>query len=281
VERLGQLSEYADAIDTRNNRRLERAASQLRDMARRAGDSFGSANVLDPAIVIPVGPAHSTPPPAPLASQNVDGVETVEGEKVFLQFEGKRCIHARHCVTGAPGVFLANVQGDWIYPDAIDIERLVEIAHACPSGAIRYRRKDGREDEQAPKVNLISVREAGPYAVRGDLSIEGIAIGMRATFCRCGASKNKPFFDGSHQSASFLASGEPPSTETAMLPVRDGPLEIRPEVDGPLQVRGNLEIVSGTGRVVARVETARLCRCGGSESKPFCDGSHARIGFRS
>ena len=56
---------------------------------------------------------------------------------------------------------------------------------------------------------------------------------------------------------------------------------IEPLPDGPLQVRGNLEITSGTGRVVARVQSARLCRCGGSGNKPFCDGSHARIGFRS
>ena len=66
-----------------------------------------------------------------------------------------------------------------------------------------------------------------------------------------------------------------------MLPVRDRELAIDPQRDGPLQVRGNLEITSGTGPVVARVTSARLCRCGGSATKPFCDGTHARIGFRS
>ena len=66
-----------------------------------------------------------------------------------------------------------------------------------------------------------------------------------------------------------------------MLPVRDGPLAIDPQTDGPLQVRGNMEIVSGTGRVVARTTKATLCRCGGSANKPYCDGTHARIGFRS
>jgi CDGSH-type Zn-finger protein len=45
--------------------------------------------------------------------------------------------------------------------------------------------------------------------------------------------------------------------------------------------RGNLEITSGTGRRVACVTQARLCRCGGSATKPFCDGTHTRIGFRS
>ena len=71
------------------------------------------------------------------------------------------------------------------------------------------------------------------------------------------------------------------SRETEMLPVRDGVLAIDPQPDGPLAIRGNLEITSGTGRVVARVTSARLCRCGGSASKPFCDGTHARIGFKS
>jgi CDGSH-type Zn-finger protein len=66
-----------------------------------------------------------------------------------------------------------------------------------------------------------------------------------------------------------------------MLAQRDGPLTIDPQLDGPLEIRGNLEITSGTGRMVARVTSAKLCRCGASGTKPFCDGSHARIGFRS
>lgn len=211
----------------------------------------------------------------------VDGVETVQGRSMTLMFEARRCIHARFCVTGAPAVFLANVQGPWIHPDAMDVERLAAIAQECPSGAIRYRRRDGRPDEAAPPVNLAAVREAGPYALHGELRLDGAKIGFRATLCRCGASKNKPFCDGSHHEAGFSASGEPAAAQTDMLPVRDGVLAVDPQPDGPLQVRGNLEIISGTGRVVARVTAARLCRCGGSATKPFCDGTHARIGFRS
>jgi CDGSH-type Zn-finger protein len=159
-------------------------------------------------------------------------------------------------------------------------ERLVEVAHACPSGAIRYQRADGVE-ETPPPVNLIAIRERGPYAVRADLRLDGVAGRYRATLCRCGASKHKPFCDGSHHEIEFAASGEPPSGATDMLEVRDGPLSIDPLPDGPLAVRGTLEITSGTGRCVARVQQARLCRCGGSSTKPFCDGTHARIGFRS
>ena len=87
--------------------------------------------------------------------------------------------------------------------------------------------------------------------------------------------------DGSHHEVQFTASGEPPTGKADMLPVRDGALEVDPQVDVPLQVRGNMEIISGTGRVVARLQSAKLCRCGASNSKPFCDGSHSRVGFRS
>lgn len=216
------------------------------------------------------------------SATSADGVETAEGADLTLYFEGRRCIHARFCVTGAPRVFLANVKGPWIRPDAMTVEQVVEVAHLCPSGAIRYRRRDGGPDETPAPVNLLTIREAGPYAVRGDLRLGGEAGVFRATLCRCGASKNRPFCDGSHRDAGFTATGEPPTTDrTEMLAVRDGPLFIDPQPDGPLRVRGNLEIVSGTGRVVARTTETYLCRCGASGNKPFCDGSHARAGFRS
>jgi CDGSH-type Zn-finger protein/uncharacterized Fe-S cluster protein YjdI len=211
----------------------------------------------------------------------VAGVDEIEGKGLTLLFDSKKCIHSRFCVTWAPNVFLANVEGPWIHPDAMEVERLVDIAHVCPSGAIRYRRKDGKADEAAPLVNLISIRENGPYAVRADIQLDGERGAFRATLCRCGASKNKPFCDGSHNQVKFSASGEPASGKTDMLAVRDGILAVDPETDGPLRMRGNVEIISGTGRVVARVTQARLCRCGGSANKPFCDGTHAKIGFRS
>ncbi len=66
-----------------------------------------------------------------------------------------------------------------------------------------------------------------------------------------------------------------------MLAVRDGPVEVTLQLDGPLMVRGNLEIISGTGRVVARQDAARLCRCGHSNTKPFCVGTHTNVAFRS
>lgn len=50
--------------------------------------------------------------------------------------------------------------------------------------------------------------------------------------------------------------------------------------NGPLLVRGDVTVMSPQGRPVPRTRrTMALCRCGASEIKPFCDGSHKAIGF--
>jgi CDGSH-type Zn-finger protein/uncharacterized Fe-S cluster protein YjdI len=281
IERLAELASAANAMPAGENSRLAlcaRAITQLSDKAAKRLDLFATATE------VPVRPPAVTSHTSrlPELTTVVNGIETVEGRSLTLKFEAKRCIHARFCVTGAPTVFLANVQGPWIHPDTIDVERLAAISQECPSGAIQYRRKDDRPDEAPPPVNLAAIRESGPYGFRGELHIDGKPAGFRATLCRCGASRNKPFCDSSHHDIAFTATGEPASGGAAdMLPIRDGVLAIDPQVDGPLEIRGNLEITSGTGRVVARVTSARLCRCGGSATKPFCDGTHARNGFRS
>lgn len=282
-ERLAELAQATASLQEGGDARTAGAFRLLKDLAQRAERGFEAAAtapvVTPPAQPEPVAqPSAAGAPPVPAV---VDGVEHIEGKKLTLVYDGKKCIHARFCVTGAPQVFLANVKGPWIHPDAVEVDALVEIAHACPSGAIAYRRKDSKPEEAPPPVNLIAIREAGPYAVRADLHLDGKTGKYRATLCRCGASKNKPFCDGSHHEVGFSASGEPPTGKADMLEVRNGPLTVEPLTDGPLQVRGNLEITSGTGRVVARVVQARLCRCGGSSNKPFCDGTHARIGFKS
>ena len=66
-----------------------------------------------------------------------------------------------------------------------------------------------------------------------------------------------------------------------VLAERDGALTVRPMVDGPLLLGGNLEICAAAGRPIAKVKRCALCRCGGSKTKPFCDGTHKAIGFKS
>jgi CDGSH-type Zn-finger protein/uncharacterized Fe-S cluster protein YjdI len=301
VERLRELTAGAQALASNGSVRVAQSLRILTELTQRAERKF--AGLASETQVLNAAAAQPPPAPAPLppaatpaasgapviepgnvapTPRTVDGVDYIEGRDLTLIYEGVKCIHSRFCVTWGPKVFIANVKGPWINPDNMATDALVEIAHVCVSGAIRYRRKDGNPDEQPPPVNLISVRENGPYAFRANVQLNGDpGFSYRMTLCRCGASKRKPFCDGSHNDIKFTASGEPLTGKADMLAVRDGPLAVDPETDGPLQVRGNMEITSGTGRVVARMESARLCRCGGSGNKPFCDGSHARIGFKS
>jgi CDGSH-type Zn-finger protein/uncharacterized Fe-S cluster protein YjdI len=206
-------------------------------------------------------------------------METVTGNSATIEFDGRLCIHARRCVLSQPGVFKANVEGSWIDPDAASGEALLQVALNCPSGAIHISRHDGGADEADPRVNTITVRENGPLAINAEIVLAGAPIGTRATLCRCGESKNKPYCDGSHVAAQFTATGEPPTAASAALANRDGALTITPYANGPLGVAGAVEIISGTGRTIDRVEMTALCRCGHSARKPFCDGTHARVGF--
>ena len=58
---------------------------------------------------------------------------------------------------------------------------------------------------------------------------------------------------------------------------------IRVRDDGPYRVEGPVTLLDGEGGVfdVEEGEVVALCRCGHSEAKPFCDGSHRRLGFSS
>lgn len=49
--------------------------------------------------------------------------------------------------------------------------------------------------------------------------------------------------------------------------------------NGPYLVEGGLEVRDAEGRALDAPDVYALCRCGGSANKPFCDGTHSRIGF--
>jgi CDGSH-type Zn-finger protein/uncharacterized Fe-S cluster protein YjdI len=208
-----------------------------------------------------------------------DKIETVRGKQVAIHFDAGKCVHSRNCVLGRPDVFVPNVAGAWIHPDRATPDEVAALAASCPSGAIRYERFDGVANETAPLVNTVRVRENGPLAVHAEMSVAGAGPALRATLCRCGASARKPFCDGNHAKTGFTATGEPAAKESSSLARRDGPLTITPQLNGPLKVVGALEIVSGTGRTLNRTSETYLCRCGASANKPYCDGSHKKIGF--
>jgi uncharacterized Fe-S cluster protein YjdI len=61
---------------------------------------------------------------------------------------------------------------------------------------------------------------------------------------------------------------------------RQQPFELCASANGPLFVSGGVRILDADGAVLYEGERAALCRCGGSDNKPFCDGTHKKNGFR-
>lgn len=59
-------------------------------------------------------------------------------------------------------------------------------------------------------------------------------------------------------------------------------VRVRPLRDGPVEVAGPIALVNEAGEAQTPRETPiYLCRCGQSSEKPFCDGTHKKVGFRA
>jgi CDGSH-type Zn-finger protein len=116
------------------------------------------------------------------------------------------CSHAAHCTDDLAAVF-RHKESPWIVPDAAGVSKVIETIRKCPSGALSYA-IDGVEAKPAQRPALVTVTDNGPYAITGGVELMNTKFGDGAsaehyTLCRCGASKNKPFCDGSHWSVGF------------------------------------------------------------------------------
>ena len=56
-------------------------------------------------------------------------------------------------------------------------------------------------------------------------------------------------------------------------------ITIKIKDNGPYIVEGEFTLTDALGNPIP-VKKAALCRCGGSTTKPFCDGTHSKIGFQ-
>lgn len=206
------------------------------------------------------------------------------GKQMDVTWDTRLCIHVAECGKATGDLFVGG-RKPWCQPDLSSSTEVVDVVERCPSGALSYEDKSGGTAESAPTANSLHVATNGPLFFRGELNIKNAPADMpgvefRAALCRCGASKNKPFCDNSHESADFFDYGSIGESGTPINTL-DGVLEIEPLKDGPLIVKGNLSMYTGAGRLAWHGTTVALCRCGGSRNKPFCDGTHSKNGFNS
>jgi CDGSH-type Zn-finger protein/uncharacterized Fe-S cluster protein YjdI len=206
------------------------------------------------------------------------------GAHATVAWNGKLCIHIGECGRAKGDLFIGG-RKPWCQPDLAQNDEVSEVILRCPTGALSVEFADESFVEQAPASNSVQVSYNGPLFVRGDLDIEGApedipGLKFRAALCRCGKSKNKPYCDNSHEDAGFKDYGAVGDTGSETYKT-GGPLQIKLAKDGPVLVRGNVTVVAASGREAWHGEQAAFCRCGASNNKPFCDGEHKKIDFRS
>jgi uncharacterized Fe-S cluster protein YjdI len=121
-------------------------------------------------------------------------------EDITVTFDGGRCLHSLECVHGLPAVFHDGDERPWLDPAGAPAERVAEVIHRCPSGALRYALTGGPPEDPVHPTQVHPV-EGGPLVLRGHIVIT-LPDGThrhetRAALCRCGSTANAPFCDGS------------------------------------------------------------------------------------
>jgi CDGSH-type Zn-finger protein len=139
-----------------------------------------------------------------------DGAEdrrvAYRGKRITIFDNRAICAHAGFCTDGLKEVFRQRAE-PWIEADAAGVEEIIATVRKCPSGALSYA-IEGTEAQDVVRPPRVVVTDNGPYAVSGAVELPGVQFGDGAsrehyTLCRCGASKNKSFCDGSHWRVEF------------------------------------------------------------------------------
>lgn len=133
-------------------------------------------------------------------------LQTYATDAITVTYDPTRCMHAAECVKSLPAVFDTS-RKRWIQPQHADPAEVANVVRRCPSGALQFVRPDG-ETEAGDDPPRVRVTRGGPLYLRGNITLTTadervFATGTRMALCRCGASQQKPFCDGSHRTNGF------------------------------------------------------------------------------
>lgn len=129
--------------------------------------------------------------------------------EITIVWNPEACIHSTLCWKGMVQVFNPKKR-PWINVDGADSEAIIAQVEKCPSGALSFFRNS--EKDTAPEtIDVETIVEAspnGPLMVYGNIRVKDSegneTVKHKVTaFCRCGASQNKPYWDGSHRKIDF------------------------------------------------------------------------------
>lgn len=128
---------------------------------------------------------------------------------VTVVWQPHLCIHSAICFNGLPHAFDPRKR-PWITLDITSTEEVIAQVKKCPSAALSfYMNNDVQGKVELSSETITEVIPNGPLMVYGNISVKdskGIEKKNNkvTAFCRCGASKNKPYCDGSHKTIGFV-----------------------------------------------------------------------------
>jgi uncharacterized Fe-S cluster protein YjdI len=141
--------------------------------------------------------------------------EYTNGE-ITVFWRPKKCIHATTCYVQLNEVFNPRKR-PWVNMQGASTERIIEIVNKCPTQALAYGWNKDLQKGAVPKKDIISdpakpveiqIMKNGPIVITGKIKLtdndgKEYKTYSITSFCRCGASSNMPFCDGTHRKIGF------------------------------------------------------------------------------
>lgn len=133
-------------------------------------------------------------------------IKRYTSDGITVVWQPSKCIHSKICFHGLPAVFNPENR-PWVTMEETTSEDIIAQVRQCPSGALSIEENmDSNADVESG--TQINVTQGGPLLVTGDLVLtlpngEQLEKQGVTALCRCGASANKPYCDGSHARIKF------------------------------------------------------------------------------
>ena len=135
-------------------------------------------------------------------------IKNYTNNEVTVVWQPAKCIHSAICFKGLPHVFDPRKR-PWVSLENETNQQIIEQVKSCPSGALSYfMDNEANQEGQESNNAMVEVLENGPLLIYGNLKVKDktgseSSKSQTTAFCRCGASQNKPYCDGSHVKVGF------------------------------------------------------------------------------
>lgn len=133
-------------------------------------------------------------------------------EDITIVWKPSVCIHSTLCWKGEKGLkqVFNPMEKPWIKPEGGTTKEIIERVNNCPSGAISfYYNNEQNKTTETKAESIVEAMPNGPLLVYGNITVkhsngETEQKNKVTAFCRCGASSNKPYCDGTHTKNGFV-----------------------------------------------------------------------------